>query len=151
VQFIERLRGKPLRIISALALLAIGGAAGSAATHTLWPARVMAPGPAVAISSLAALTQPLIGERVVTVRGTVAEVYGSSFVLADNSGRILVRTSASATPLVAANQTVSVQGRFADGTIRAAFLVGADGSVTALHGGHHRGHGDHGGSQRFGR
>jgi hypothetical protein len=110
----------------------------------------MAPGAPVAIASLPTLTKPLVGHRIATVRGAVAEIYGNSFILADASGRTMVELGRRADPasLVAVKQQVTVQGRYADGVLRADFLVGADGQVTALGGGRHPGR-DHGG--RHGR
>ncbi|WP_353204253.1 hypothetical protein, partial [Sphingomonas sp.] len=116
----------------AAALLAVGVGGGATVAHMSAPAVEMAPANPVAIPSLAD------GESIVTVRGKVAEIYGRAFILADGRGRALVETGRhrgfmdGATSLVAIGQTVTVQGRFHDGTIHASFLVGADGKVTAL-------------------
>ncbi len=133
----ERFRTRPFAIAAAIALFAAGGVAGASLTRAWQPPRVMAPGAPVAIGSLKAMTQPAYGMRMATVRGLVSEIYGSRFVLADKSGRVLVETGgrAGAAALVAPEQMVTVQGRYASGTLRAAYLIGADGSVTALRGG----------------
>ncbi|BCA60603.1 hypothetical protein [Sphingomonas sp. HMP6] len=138
----------------ATALLAVGVGGGATVAQMSGPSIEMAPATPVAIKGLSE------GDSIVTVRGKVAEVYGRAFILADGSGRALVEAGrhrgfmADASPLVRVGQTVSVQGRFQGGTIHAAFLVGADGKVTALHpmalprggpGGREGRHGPHGG------
>jgi hypothetical protein len=143
------IRSKPAKAVAGVMLFATAASVGAIAGHAYWPPEVMAPAKPVAISSLAGLTQPLIGERIVAVSGEVAEVYGGQFVLKDASGRILVEAGRSddAQGLVSMGQKVSVQGDLADGVLRARFLTGADGNVTALkgrHGGHGDRHGRHG-------
>lgn len=146
----DRFRTRRWALAAAAGLLIVGGLAGAAVTRSLRPVPAMAPGAPVAIASLPTLTQPLVGHRIATVRGTVAEIYGNSFILADASGRTMVALGRRANPasLVTVKQQVTVQGRYADGVLRAGFLVGADGQVTALGGGRHHGR-DHGG--RHGR
>jgi hypothetical protein len=109
----------------------------------------MAPAKPVPISSLASLAEPLIGKRVVTVSGAVAEVYGGQFVLKDASGRILVVAGRSddVVRLVSIGEKVSVQGNLGDGVLRAKFLTDADGSVWSLKW-HHDWHGDRHGPHR---
>lgn len=146
----DRFRTRRWALAAAAGLLIVGGLAGAAVTRSLRPVPAMAPGAPVAIASLPTLTKPLVGHRIATVRGTVAEIYGNSFILADTSGRTMVSLGRHADPasLVALKQQVTVQGRYADGVLRAGFLVGVDGQVTALGGGRHHGR-DHGG--RHGR
>lgn len=139
------------------ALLAVGIGGGATVAQMTAPSVEMAPATPVAIKSLSD------GDSIVTVRGKVAEVYGPAFILADGSGRALVEAGrhramlSGDSALVAIGQTVTVQGRFRDGTIHASFLVGADGEVTALRpkGPPHRGpggrHGPHGGPGPDGR
>ena len=116
----------------AAALLAVGVGGGATVAHMAAPSVEMAPANPVAIRSLADTG------AIVTVRGKVAEVYGPAFILADGSGRALVEAGrhhgfiGGDAALVAVGQTVTVQGHFHDGTIHASFLVGADGTVTAL-------------------
>jgi hypothetical protein len=128
--------------LAAVALVGVG-AVGAYTVGATRPGIEMAPLTPVAIKSLAD------GSDVVTVRGQVAEVYGSRFILADASGKTLVDAGrrhdfgglVTPTPLVTTGQAVTVQGRFGNGTLRASFLIGPDGKVVALrgmHGGHDR-------------
>ena len=120
----------------AAALLAVGVGGGATVAHMAAPSVEMAPANPVAIKSLSD------SDSIVTVRGEVAEVYGPAFIVADGSGRALVEAGrhrgflgggwGGDGALVAVGQTVTVQGHFRDGTIHASFLVGADGTVTAL-------------------
>ncbi|MDB5691365.1 MAG: hypothetical protein JWO81_428 [Alphaproteobacteria bacterium] len=148
-KFTDRLHSAPGLALAGAALLALGGAVGAGAALETRQAEAMAPGPPVPIASLATASRPWLGEPVVTVRGKIAEVYGSRFVLADGSGRTLVDVGRGdeAKSGLAPNQDVTVQGRYEDGVVRARYLVGADGRVAAL--GHHgeRGHGGHPGHE----
>lgn len=108
-------------------LLALGVAGGAVAVQTTGHGVEMAPARPVAIATLKD------DGGIVTVRGRVAEVYGPMFVLADGSGRALVDIGPRNTGAVAGGSMVRVQGRFHDGIVRASFLIGADGKVTALH------------------
>ncbi|WP_404371686.1 hypothetical protein AB5I39_04460 [Sphingomonas sp. MMS24-J45] len=116
----------------ATALLAVGVGGGATVAQMTGPTVEMAPATPTAIRTLSD------GESIVTVRGKVAEVYGAAFIMADASGRALIETGprhgfmGNASPLVSVGQTVTVQGRFRDGTVHASFLVGADGKVMAL-------------------
>ena len=113
--------------IAAAGLLVGGGAAGAVTVAATRPTVTMAPATPVAIRSLQS-------DGITTIRGTVAEVYGSKFVMADRTGRALVdlgREGESGT-LVTAGQPVTVQGQFDQGFVHAAFLVDARGKVTAL-------------------
>ena len=143
----EEIEKSPRRKLSvrtsliAAALLGVGVAGGATAIYMTGPSIEMAPLQPVAIGSLKD------DGSVVTLRGKVAEVYGSRFVLADASGKALVEAGPhESVSLVTAGAPVTVQGHFHDGVVRASFLVGADGKVTALrHGGgrhdrHGRGH-----------
>ena len=126
---IETRRGRKLpgrAIVAAVVLLGVGGAVGATAARMAGPAIEVAPLTPVTIASLKS------GEGLVTVRGKVAETYGSSFVLADGSGRTLVEGGPQASGLVSAGAPVTIQGWNRDGVLRASFLVSADGKVTAL-------------------
>ncbi|MHA0337164.1 hypothetical protein [Sphingomonas aquatilis] len=101
----------------------------------------------------------MIGDTIVTVRGKVAEVFGNRFIVADNTGRVLVDAGRRGDDrsLVQLNQVVTVQGEYEDGALRPSFLVQPDNTVIAFraHGGRHggkRGHGGHRerGSERAG-
>jgi hypothetical protein len=108
-------------------LLAIGGAAGAVVMAETRPSVSMAPARPVAIRSLTS-------SDVVTIRGRVTEVFGNKFVLDDGTGHALVDTGPEGdrSALVKAGAPVTVQGRFERGFLHAAFLVGADGKVSAL-------------------
>ncbi|WP_157216932.1 hypothetical protein [Flavisphingomonas formosensis] len=138
---------RPRLAVGALALLAIGGGLGAAVTHAVQPVAVMAPPNPVRIATLAAASRPWFGDPVVTVRGRVAESYGNSVIVSDGSGRVLVDASphAVADGALPVNQTVSVQGRYADGIIHAQYLVSPDGRIAAVgpHGGRHGAGGPH--------
>jgi uncharacterized protein YdeI (BOF family) len=113
--------------LAAAALVIVGGAGGAAVMATQSPSVTMAPATPVAINTLS-------DDGIVTVRGKVAEIYGNKFILADGSGRALIDAGREGEggKLVAAGEPVTVQGRFDNGSIHAAFLVRADGKVTAL-------------------
>jgi hypothetical protein len=135
----------PLRTtVIAVALMGAGGAIGATAARMAGPSIEMAPVRPVAIASLS-------GDGLVTVKGQVGDVFGPMFVLADGSGRTLVDGGPHGVEagLIRSGAPVTIQGWYRRGIVRASFLVGADGKVTALgpmHGPHdrpgHR-HGDH--------
>ena len=117
--------------LAAAGLLAVGGAAGAVTVAATRPSVTMAPATPVAIRSLQSDGR---SGGIVTIRGTVAEIYGNKFVMADPTGRALVdlgREGEDGT-LVTAGQPVTIQGRFENGFVHAAFLVGAGGKLTAL-------------------
>jgi len=113
--------------LAAAGLLALGGAAGAVVMAETLPPATMAPANPTPIRALSS-------SGIVTIRGRVAEIYGNKFVMADPSGRALVDTGREGTDrrLVTAGEPVTVQGRFEDGFVHAAFLIGADNKVTAL-------------------
>lgn len=139
------IRSSPGMVVAGALLLAVGGAAGAGATFAARPVAVMAPVAPQKISSLANVARPWIGEPIVTVRGTIAQTFGNQFTLTDGSGQVLVNIGRhrDATDGLAVNQSVTVEGRFDNGTIEALYLIGPDGRVAALsrHGreGHERG------------
>ena len=117
--------------LAAAGLLAVGGAAGAVTVAATRPSVTMAPATPVAIRSLQSDGR---SNAIVTIRGTVAEICGNKFVIADQTGRALVdlgREGEGGT-LVTAGQPVTIQGRFENGFVHASFLVGAGGEVTAL-------------------
>lgn len=122
-------RKRPVILAAALGLLVVGGGAGALAVEATRPSVTMAPATPVAIRTL---TNDR--DAIVTVRGRVAEIYGNKFVMADGSGRALIDTGREGEDgtLVRIGQPVTVQGHFDDGSVHAAFLVGADGKVKAL-------------------
>ena len=113
--------------VLAVAILAVGAAAGAGAMMLTRPGLELAPMTPVAISAVKDFS-------LVTVKGKVAETFGNKFIVQDDSGRALVETGPSGSngELVAANETVSVQGRFEDGVLRASYIVRQDGSIEAL-------------------
>jgi hypothetical protein len=109
-------------IVGVLAVGAIGGAGASRFMHRHWPEAVLLLQPAP-IAQLKDATP-------VAIKGQVAEVFGNKFIVQDDSGRTLVDTGPrgdSAKP-VAKGETVTVQGRFDNGFIRAQVMTRADGT-----------------------
>jgi hypothetical protein len=128
------------------ALLVAGGAIGATGVAMTRPAVSMAPATPVAIGAMPA-------DSLVTVKGRVLELYGNRAIIGDGSGKTLVDLgrpdwTGLATPLVNVGDAITVQGMTRDGSIRAMFLVGANGKTVAVgrmgrHGGDH-GPGGHG-------
>ena len=114
-------------LLAAAGLLAIGGGAGAVIVQAQRPAVTMAPIAPVAIHALGS-------SGIVTIRGSVAEIYGNKFILSDASGRALVDTGREGEGggLVTVGEAVTVQGRFEHGVVHAAFLVAPGGKITAL-------------------
>ncbi|WP_051272784.1 hypothetical protein [Sphingomonas phyllosphaerae] len=98
------------------ALLAMGAAGGAGAVQLTRPSVEMAPTVPTAIAKLPATS------GIVTVRGRVAGVYGTRFLVEDASGRTLVDAGSGAGSLTK-GAPVLVQGRFDDGQLRARFLA----------------------------
>jgi hypothetical protein len=125
--------------LAAIGLIAIGATAGGAIGHAFQPPIEMAPTHIVAIRNLAA------SDGIVTIKGRVAESFGSRFVVDDGSGRTLIDAGphAGEEARVPLDTVVSVQGRFDRGGFRPSFLVGPSGTVTPLGPppGHGHGHG----------
>jgi len=112
---------------AAVAILAVGAAAGAGAVKLTRPTPEMAPMTPVAISTVKE-------GNLVTLKGKVAEIYGNKFILQDDSGRALVETGPEGEggKIAKAEEAVSVQGRFDDGVLHASYIVRQDGSVEAL-------------------
>ncbi len=70
----------------------------------------------------------------VAIKGDVAEIYGNKFVVQDASGRALVDTGPRGEDraIVAKGETITVQGRFDRGVVRADVLAHADGRNEAF-------------------
>ena len=70
----------------------------------------------------------------VAVRGEVAEIFGNKFVMQDPSGRTLVDTGPRGEDraVVTKGETITVQGRFDRGIIRAEIVAHADGRNEAF-------------------
>ncbi len=107
--------------------LAAGAAGGAAAMKMAGPTTEVAPMTPVSIATMPA-------SSLVTIKGTVAEIYGNKFILQDDSGKTLVETgpAGASSDLIKQNEPITVQGRFDDGFVHASFLVGKDGKTQAL-------------------
>ena len=113
-------------LIAVLALGAAGGAAASHYIHRHYPQSVLLLQP----KPIAQMTS----RGPVALKGTVAEVFGGKFIIADASGRALVDTGPRGDNVapVTKDETVTVQGYFDHGVIHAAVLTRADGSSEAF-------------------
>lgn len=112
-----------------MALLAVGGVGGAAASRFIdrgYPQSVLLLHP----TAIAQVTS----RGPVALKGQVAEVFGNKFVLQDGTGRALVDTGprGDATPPVATNEAVTVQGYFDRGIVHADVLTRADGTSEAF-------------------
>jgi hypothetical protein len=112
--------------LGAAVLLALGAAGGAGAVSLTRPAIEMAPTNPIAIASLSTAGD------VVTVKGRVAEVYGNSFVLQDSSGKAMIEASPESGATIAQGTALTVQGHYADGHLRASYLIDAAGRVKAV-------------------
>ena len=110
-------------------LIALGVAGGAAG------AGLLRPEPVVYQADLAATPIPDLapGERV-AVTGTVAEIFGNKFVVADGAARALVETGPAGEDgdLVVAGEPVTIQGRFDHGFLHATAIRHADGEIETL-------------------
>ena len=108
-----------------VAACALGAGAGALAEHGRRPVMVaLAPAPIVGMKDWSQ----------VAVKGQVAEVFGNAFILADASGRALIDTGPGGDggQLVAKDETVTVQGRFERGSVRAVALQFGDGRTVMV-------------------
>ena len=110
----------------AFVLLAVGAAGGAGAMSLTRPAVEMAPVVPVAIARLPQ------ADGVVTVRGRIAQVYGDHFVLNDGTGNALVDTGRTPDNAVQAGRTMTVQGHYNNGTLRASYLVNPQGQIAQV-------------------
>lgn len=113
----------------ALGILALGFAGGAAA----WSAtqhREATFDPSLATTPIAQLANA----SSVGIAGQVAEIYGNKFVVSDGAGKALVETGRAGEggKLVAAGETVTVQGRFRDGFLHATAIRHADQRIDEL-------------------
>jgi uncharacterized protein YdeI (BOF family) len=115
--------------IAAMAILAVGAAAGAAGMKLTRPSVEMAPLTPVAITSLTDSSR-----NVVTVKGKVVEIYGNKFIVQDDSGRALVESGPAGDggKLVGFNEELNVQGRFDKGFLHASYIVHQDGRTEML-------------------
>jgi hypothetical protein len=120
-------RPRPRRglLVGAIAVpLALGAVGLSLAQPTRIAPTPVAP---VAVSALAP-------SGATAAKGEVAEIFGNKFILQDGTGRALVETGRAGEggKLVAKGESVTVQGRFEDGFLRASALTRADGRTESL-------------------
>jgi uncharacterized protein YdeI (BOF family) len=110
-------------VVGVLAAGAALGAGGTRLAQNWEPQRVML--------LQAAPINAMRDDTIVAVKGEVTDIFGNKFVVQDGSGRALVdlgRRGEDRT-VVAKGETVTVQGRFDRGAIRAQMLTRADGSA----------------------
>lgn len=119
----------PRRLQAAAALLVAFGIGGTI-THLADGARRTTTVLALAPSPIGSVKDG----TATAVKGQVTDVFGKSFVLADETGKALIDTGrdGEGRDLVKAGETVTVQGRFDRGTLRAAVLSHADGRQDGL-------------------
>ncbi|MBN9219329.1 MAG: hypothetical protein J0I79_15375 [Mesorhizobium sp.] len=111
----------------AAGLIAVGLVAGAGATI------LSVPRERVVLMQPTAITK-LASDSDVAVKGKVVEIYGNKFVVDDGSGRALVETGRAGEggQLVAAGETLTVQGHFDNGFIHGELLMHADGKAESL-------------------
>ncbi|MCD0419800.1 hypothetical protein LOC51_21510 [Rubrivivax sp. JA1024] len=113
----------------ALAVLVVGAAAGAGGVKLAqnWQPQSVMLLPPTAIDQMQA-------DQPVAVKGSVAEIYGNKFILDDGRGRALVDLGPrgkDANP-VTKGETVTVQGIFDRGVVRAQIVAHADGRNEAF-------------------
>ncbi|MBD8470995.1 MULTISPECIES: hypothetical protein [Sphingomonas] len=116
-------RGTRMRLAAA-ALLAVGVAGGASAVSLTRPGIEMAPTTPTAIARLSGTS------GVVTVKGRVVEIFGDRFVLQDATGRTMIDAGRNGDG-VTAGATMTVQGRYDNGQLRASYLVDPNGRIVA--------------------
>jgi len=116
-------RGTRMKLAAA-ALLAVGVAGGAGAVSLTRPGIEMAPTTPTAIARLSGTS------GVVTVKGRVVEIFGDRFVLQDATGRTMIDAGRNGDG-VTAGATMTVQGRYDNGQLRASYLVDPNGRIVA--------------------
>ncbi|MBD8550505.1 MULTISPECIES: hypothetical protein [unclassified Sphingomonas] len=116
-------RGTRMKLAAA-ALLAVGVAGGAGAVSLTRPGIEMAPTTPTAIARLSGTS------GVVTVKGRVVEIFGDRFVLQDATGRTMIDAGRNGDG-VTAGATMTVQGRYDNGELRASYLVDPNGRIVA--------------------
>ncbi|WP_312798088.1 hypothetical protein [Tianweitania sp.] len=119
--------GRTKAALAGIGLLVLGLAGGAGVTAALSPNDSTVLMKPVAVNTLEDGTQAAI-------KGTVGDVFGNKFVLADQSGRALIDSGwrGEGGDLVKPGETVTVQGRFDRGSLRGEVLVRADGAAQSL-------------------
>ena len=108
----------------AVALLLVGGAAGASVVSHTRPSVEMAPAIPTAIAKVPQ------ANGVITVKGKVAEVYGSRFIMQDGSGRMLIDAGPDNSGQLSPGNALMVQGRYDNGQLHASYLVDPQGHIT---------------------
>lgn len=134
--------------LAVLGTLILGVGAGAVGMKYMYQGQAQVLLEPVAVSAMT-------NDSTVAVKGTVAEVYGNSFIIQDASGRTLVNAGRhgggwsliAPAALVTKDEVVTVQGHFENGSVHASMLVHADGKAVDLRpaGRGHGGGGKHGG------
>jgi hypothetical protein len=116
-------------IALALGVLVLGAAGGAGATHFIQKGRAQS----VLLLEPAPISAMKIGDAV-AVKGAVAEIYGNKFIVQDGSGRTLVDAGPRDEngDLVSKGETLTIQGDYDGGFIRAIALKRADGTLITL-------------------
>lgn len=112
--------------LGGLGLLAIGAAGGAGVVSATRSPVEMAPAVITPISRLA------MSNGIVTVRGRIAERFGDRVVLQDATGRTMIDAGRQPGDAIAVGSSMSAQGRYADGQLRADYLVDGAGTVFAV-------------------
>jgi uncharacterized protein YdeI (BOF family) len=111
-----------------LGVLAVGAAAGASGMRL---AQRWQPRPVMLLQ--VAPIDKMQPDNPVAIEGKVAEIFGSQFIIQDQSGRALVELGPRGEGNeVAQGETVKVQGRFDRGVIHAQLLVHRDGRTDAF-------------------
>jgi hypothetical protein len=120
-------RAKALAL--ALGVLVLGAAGGAGATHFIQKSRAQS----VLLLEPAPISVMKNGDPV-AIKGEVAEIYGNKFIVQDGSGRTLVDAGPRGEngDLVTKGETLTVQGDYDGGFIRAVALKRADGTLVTL-------------------
>ncbi len=110
-------------VIATLVAGAALGAGGTRLAQNWQPQRVMA--------LQAEPIDTMRNDTIVAVKGEVAEIYGSKFIVQDGSGRALVDLGPRGEnrSMMTKGETVTIQGRFDRGLIRAQMLTRANGTA----------------------
>lgn len=133
------------RLACGAGLLAIGVAGGASAAKFTRAGIEMAPTVITPIGKLAD------SNNIVTIKARVAETYGDRMLVTDGSGKTMVDLPRDAATNLVVGSMIAVQGRYADGQLRASFLIAPNGQVEAVgpgpggpRPGPHQGPGPHG-------
>ena len=127
-----------------IVVLAVGAAGGAAIAH-----RVQRHHPHAVLLLQPAPIAGLPDASPVAVKGQITEIFGNKFIIQDDSGHTLVDTGprGEGGKPVTKGETVTIQGRFNHGFIRAEVMTRADGTIEGFDPMKHPHH-DHGPGER---